>query len=73
MARPRVAARYIPPQRWARGITINEEAVASWVKDTKRPLKEGKGKGKEPIDMKLVEESINTKGGLGHQAHYLRW
>uniref|UniRef100_M1DPD7 Putative plant transposon protein domain-containing protein n=1 Tax=Solanum tuberosum TaxID=4113 RepID=M1DPD7_SOLTU len=61
--------RDIPPRKRARGITINEEATASWVKATKLPPKGGKGKGKGPVELTPTEESSNSEGV--HSTHLI--
>ncbi|WMV07815.1 hypothetical protein MTR67_001200, partial [Solanum verrucosum] len=69
MGRSKVAGRDIPPRKWVRGITINEEAAASRVKAPKLPPKGGKGKGKGPVELTPTEESSNSEGV--HSTHLI--
>uniref|UniRef100_M1D9U2 Integrase core domain containing protein n=1 Tax=Solanum tuberosum TaxID=4113 RepID=M1D9U2_SOLTU len=59
----------MPPKR-ARGIVINEEAVASTTKSKKVPPKVGKGKGKAPVDERLEYNSGSDGESFDSQASF---
>uniref|UniRef100_M1DG65 Integrase core domain containing protein n=1 Tax=Solanum tuberosum TaxID=4113 RepID=M1DG65_SOLTU len=62
MAQPRVAGRNQLPQKWARGIVINEEIVAPRATVSKLCPKGGKGKGKGHVQPTPTEGSSDIEG-----------
>ncbi|WMV50273.1 hypothetical protein MTR67_043658 [Solanum verrucosum] len=60
--RPKVVGRNQPPRKRARGIVINVSVRPSRTAHTKPPQREGKGKGKGPVQPSLAEENSNSIG-----------